>query len=443
MKRIKMLALLMSFAATLQAQNYMIDFAGTGSSTTVDSVKIENLTQCTSMVIGGADILNPSSATGIDQNTDALQNLVNIYPNPSSGYFTVEIESASDNNACIGIYDISGKSILTQNKFLKKGYQKFNIDGIPEGIYIFKIESDLYQYSSKLISNAVSEKVLEIKTAESLLEKSSIQKDWNKTVEMKDNKGGKSVISMLFNAGDTLKLTGKSGNYRTISMLFPIQDQTVTFNFVNCTDADSNHYAVVQIGSQIWMAENLKTTKYRDGSVIPNVPDSATWGSTTSGAWCDFLNDPAEGAYYGHLYNWYAASDSRNIAPVGWHVASNAEWNIMEKFVDNTVDTTALGGTGAEIGRILKEGCNTRWLYYDSTAGWNSAGFTALCTNFRNSSGAWSLAPNNNHDDSFWTATPYNANMAWGKSFRWCTRDIYSLFNFDRAGSSVRCIKDN
>jgi uncharacterized protein (TIGR02145 family) len=442
MKTLKILALLMSFAATIHAQNYMIGFAGTGASTTVDSIKIENLTQCTSLTIGGADILNLSSVTGIDQNINAFRNLVNIYPNPSPGYFTIEIESASDNDACIGIYDISGKTILKQNEFLKKGVQRIIIDGIPIGIYLLKIESDLYQYTSKLISNAVSEKVPEIIFVEST-EKHYIQNNLNEIAEAKDTKGAKSVISMLFNTNDTLKLTGKSGNNRTISMLFPTQDETVTFNFVKCTDADSNNYAVVQIGSQIWMAENLKATKYRNGSVIPNVPDSATWGSTTSGAWCDFHNDPAEGACYGHLYNWYAASDSRNIAPVGWHVATNAEWNIMEKFVDNTVDTTALGGTGTEIGRILKEGCNTRWMYYDSTAGRNSAGFTALCSNFRNSSGAWSLAPNNNHDDSFWTATPYNANMAWGKSFRWCTRDIFSIFNFDRAGSSIRCIKDN
>lgn len=432
----------MVFSEATHAQNYMINFAGTGSSSSVDSVKIENLTQCTRLSIGGADILNLSIVTGIDENLNAFQNLVNIFPNPSPGYYTVEIESASDNNACINIYDISGKSILKQNKFLKKGYQKFIVNGIPKGIYIIMVESNLYQYSSKLISNDVSEKVPEIITVESI-EKTDIQKSMIETAKIKDSKGGKSIISMLFNAGDTLKLTGKSGNYRTISMLFPNQDQTVTFNFVNCTDADSNHYAVVQLGSQIWMAENLKTTKYRNGAVITNVPDSATWGSTTSGAWCDFHNNPAEGAYYGHLYNWYAASDSRNIAPVGWHVASNAEWNIMEKFVDNTADTTALGGTGTKIGRILKEGCNTRWQYYDSTAGWNSAGFTALCTNFRNPSGAWSLAPNNNHDDSFWTATPFNANMAWAKSFRWCTRDIYSLYNFCRAGEGIRCVKDN
>jgi uncharacterized protein (TIGR02145 family) len=442
MKKIKTMTLLMLIAASVQAQNYMIGFAGTGSSNTVDSVRIDNQTQCTSLTIGGADILNLSLLTGVGQNTEAFTDLVNIYPNPSADLFTLDIESASDENACLGIYDISGRSVVHRNICLKKGYQKFYIDGIPEGVYILKVGSDHYQYSSKLISHAAAEKVPEIKGS-GTLEENGVQKILAGSGEKNDKRGGRSVISMLFNIGDTLKLTGRSGNFRTICMLFPSGDQTVTFNFVNCTDADSNHYAVVQIGTQIWMAENLKTKKYRDGSAITNVQDSATWGSTTSGAWCDFHNDPAEGNYYGRLYNYYAVSDARNIAPLGWHVATNAEWNKMEVYSDSTVDTTALGGTGALIGRIMKEGCNTRWQFYDSTAGWNSAGFTALCTNFRNSSGAWSLAPNNNHDDSFWTATPYNTNMAWNKSFRWCTRDIYSLFNFKRAGASVRCIKDN
>jgi uncharacterized protein (TIGR02145 family) len=146
-------------------------------------------------------------------------------------------------------------------------------------------------------------------------------------------------------------------------MLFPDQSQTVTFQFVSCSEADSNHYAVVQIGSQVWMQENLKTTKYRDGSDIPNVQDSAAWANLTTGAWCDFHNLPSEGAYYGHLYNFYAVDDSREMCPTGWHVPSTGEWNIMEKLLDNTVDTTFLGGAGTVIGRILKEGCATRWQY--------------------------------------------------------------------------------
>ena len=223
--------------------------------------------------------------------------------------------------------------------------------------------------------------------------------------KLKGNKSTLSIIFMQFNANG-LELTGKSGNYRTVCMVQPTQNETVTFTFVNCADADSNHYAVVQIGSQLWMEENLKATHYRDGSAIPNVTDSATWGGLTTGAYCDYHNLPAEGAYYGHLYNWFAVDDSRNIAPIGWHVATNSEWNKMELFLDSTVDTTAMGDVGKRIGRILKENCNTRWAYVDSSCGSNAGGFTALCTNYRVATGGWSQGANNSHDDGFWTATP-------------------------------------
>jgi len=218
--------------------------------------------------------------------------------------------------------------------------------------------------------------------------------------------------------------------------------QTLNFQFTGCSDADSNHYAVVQIGSLLWMQENLRTTKYRDGSDIPNVTDSASWGNLSTGAYCDYHNLPSEGAYYGHLYNFYAVDDSLGICPSGWHVPSNGEWNIMEKFLDNTVDTTALGGTGTVIGRILKEGCDTRWEYLDSTYGFNSAGFTTLCTNYRTATGAWSQAPDNNHDDSFWTATSYDSGSAWFRSLRWCYSNIFTFFPMKRGGYTVRCIKD-
>jgi len=191
------------------------------------------------------------------------------------------------------------------------------------------------------------------------------------------------------------------------------------------------------------MQENLKATHYRDGSAIPNVTDSATWVNLTTGAYCNFHNDTAEGEFYGRLYNWYAIADTRNICPVGWHIASNAEWNIMEIFLDPTVDTTAWMGRGRKIGRILKEGCDTRWQYYDTTYGWNCAGFTALCANFRSNTGGWSLAPNNNHDDAFWTSTSYSNTTAWGLSLRWCFADIYVMpLIHKRSGQSVRCIKD-
>lgn len=427
----------------IQAQNYMIDFAGAGASNSVDSVKIENLSQCTSLTIGGSDVLNLNPTVGMNESF-AGQNRVSVFPNPAAGYCWVACDVSSDENVCIGLYDMMGRLLVQQSAFLPEGHHVFRMSGLPNGLCGLKIESGSYRYAAKMISSATTTTdpaIVRVVSTTPLDHKSEMSGAGG----MKKIGAAKSIIGMQFNAGDTLKLTGRSGNYRTVYMLFPTQDQTVTFTFVKCTDADSNHYAVVQIGTQLWMQENLKATHYRDGSAIPNIADSATWGSLSSGAYCNFHNDTAEGEYYGRLYNFYAVSDSRNIAPVGWHVASNAEWNVMEKYLDPTVDTAATTwmGRGTVIGRILKEGCNTRWAYLSSTSGLNSAGFTGLCTNFRNNTGAWSLAPNNDHDDSFWTSTSYSATTAWGTSLRWCYGDIYviPLLN-KRAGQSVRCIKD-
>ena len=442
MKTIVFSFLMIIAAFNNYAQNYQITFTGTGTSTTVDSVKVENLSQCTSLILAGTDTLNLSSSVGFNETGNPNEYLLMIYPNPSSGYCFVEFEATSGGNVCIGLFDISGKLILQQNEFLQEGKCLFQISGIQGGVYMMKVGSDHYLYTAKLISKAAGTGSPAIIINESNSGKKK-RSSSTLTEELKSYVNIKSIINMQFNAGDTLKLTGKSGIYRTISMLFPVQNQTVTFNFVDCSDADSNHYAVVQIGSQLWMQENLKTTKYRNGSDIPNVPDSASWVNLSTGAYCDYHNLPSEGEYYGHLYNFFAVADNRSMCPTGWHVPSHSEWNIMEKFLDNTVDTMALGGTGTVIGRILKEGCDTRWAYMDSTCGLNSAGFTALCSNFRNATGAWSLAPDNNHDDCFWTATSYNTNSAWFRSLRWCYGDIYSLFPMKKAGHSVRCVKDS
>jgi uncharacterized protein (TIGR02145 family) len=441
MKTVVFSILLMIAAFEMDAQNYLIRFAGTGGSTSVDSVKVENLSQCAGLVISGTDTLNLTTTVGIND-THAMEEIgVTIFPNPSSGHFSVDLEVLKKNPVFIGFYDMSGKILLQTKEVLQAGYHSFFLNGIQGGIYYLKVESGDYLYTAKLISYSTEAGSPVITKTESL-STTVPGRGLAGSTKLTGQTGGRSIIIMQFNAGDTLKLTGKSGNYRTVIMLFPNQSQTVLFDFVRCSDADSNHYAVVRIGSQLWMQENLKATHYRDGSEIPNVPDSAAWGNLTTGAYCNFHNLPEEGAYYGRLYNFYAVADNRNLCPPGWHVSTNSEWNIMEKFLDESVDTTALGGTGNLIGRILKEGCNTRWAYMDSTYGFNAAGFTALCTNFRNATGAWSLAPDNNHDDSFWTSTSYNTNSAWFRSLRWCFSDIYALFPMKKAGQSVRCIQD-
>jgi uncharacterized protein (TIGR02145 family) len=416
----------------IQAQNYQISFAGTGASATVDSVKIENLSQCTDTSIGGSNILNLTPmVTGINENTMA-DNVIHIYPNPISGFCSVEFNAIDGGNTTLELDNINGKKIVQVHELLSQGNHTYYLSGISTGVYILKIESDKYSYSSKIVSINAESGTAEIKH----IGTNPITNKQDTLIGGKisglENNNILSLISMQYNTGDTLKLTGKSGNYRTVVMLMPSQSQTVTFTFVNCTDADNNHYAVVQIGTQVWMEENLKTTKYRDGSSIPNVPDSATWRNTTSGAYCDYHNLPAEGAAYGHIYNFRAVADVRNMAPVGWHVASDSEWTVFTNF---------LGGANIA-GRKLKENCNTRWAYQDTTWGNNISGFTALCANFRNTSGAWSMAPNNDHDCGFWTSTSDGTAFAWARLLRWCYGDVWIGPPMYNSGYSVRCIKD-
>jgi uncharacterized protein (TIGR02145 family) len=108
------------------------------------------------------------------------------------------------------------------------------------------------------------------------------------------------------------------------------------------TDIDGNTYATIEIGTQLWMAKNLRTTRYRNGDPIPNVTDKEKWGGLSSGAWCHSQNDPKHEVPYGKHYNWYTVNDPRKVCPAGWHVPTDGEWQQME---------AALGMPASELGR--------------------------------------------------------------------------------------------
>jgi len=136
------------------------------------------------------------------------------------------------------------------------------------------------------------------------------------------------------------------------------------------TDIDGNVYHIVTIGTQVWMVENLKTTKFRDGSSIPNVTDAEEWvghGELHSGAYCNYDNTAANSNTYGSLYNWYAVVDERNICPTGWHIPSEAEWATLIAY---------LGGQDVAGGK-MKEAGTAHWSTPNTGAS-NSSGFTAL-----------------------------------------------------------------
>jgi uncharacterized protein (TIGR02145 family) len=201
-----------------------------------------------------------------------------------------------------------------------------------------------------------------------------------------------------------------------------------TWNAEMVTDLDGNVYHTVTVGAQVWLVENLNVTHYRNGDPIPLIPDNPEWEGLTTGAYCDYDNDPGNAATYGRLYNWFAVADNRNIAPEGWHVSSDAEWTAM---------TTYLGGEEVAGGK-LKEAGLTHWLEpnYGAT---NETGFSALPGGHREYGGNYTYMY---WGGGWWTSTADNPNDAWIRYLDHGTYDVWNYLEDKRYGRSVRCVKD-
>ena len=212
----------------------------------------------------------------------------------------------------------------------------------------------------------------------------------------------------------------------------PNDDSTVT-------DTDGNVYETVTIGDQVWMAENLKVTHYRNGDEISNVIDNEDWFNITTGAYCSFNNDDSNIDTYGLLYNWYAVSDSRDLAPLGWHIPTDEEWKKLEIFIgmsQTEADDTSYRGT--DEGGKLKETSTTHWLSPNEGAT-NSSGFSALPGGYLLSNGFFGLGTYG----AWWSSSTEDSNdHAWHRYLYYYTSDIYRNPSHKEDGFSVRCVKD-
>jgi uncharacterized protein (TIGR02145 family) len=193
------------------------------------------------------------------------------------------------------------------------------------------------------------------------------------------------------------------------------------------TDIDGNTYKTVTIGTQTWMAENLKVTKYNDGIAIPNVTDNTAWRELTTGALCDYGNTPSNSETYGKLYNWHAVNTGK-LCPTGWHVPSDAEWTEL---------TDYLGGTSVA-GDKLKETGTTHWNNLN-TGATNETGFTALPGGNRLYNGTFLGIGGNGY---WWSATEDDASGAWYRDMTYDYSDVYRNYLLKELGLSVRCLRD-
>jgi uncharacterized protein (TIGR02145 family) len=213
----------------------------------------------------------------------------------------------------------------------------------------------------------------------------------------------------------------------------------ITFNpdltYGTITDIDGNVYKTIQIGTQVWMAENLKTTKYNNGTPIPNVINNTEWRNLTTPGYSWYNNDAQTfKTTYGALYNWYTVTDNRNLCPASYHIPTDADWTTLQTYI----------GGGRFTSGKLKEAGTAHWPS-PNVIGTNETGFTALPGGYRFSD------VYTNTDVSFievgnsglWWST---SDFGYGEAIYWSMTqgdfDFWPNTSFKSDGLSVRCVKD-
>jgi len=192
------------------------------------------------------------------------------------------------------------------------------------------------------------------------------------------------------------------------------------------TDVDGNVYRTIQIGTQVWMAENLKVTKFKDGETIPHVTAVSAWGNLTTPGFCWSNNTPSNKETYGGWYNWYAVNTGK-LAPAGWHVPTDAEWKILADY---------LGGVAVAGGKM-----KTRIGWFNpNTGATNESGFSAISVPYRNYDGtiSWNIGDG----AYFWSTDSFSTTNAMGARLICDAQDLLLYDAKKTYGRSIRCVKD-
>ncbi len=200
----------------------------------------------------------------------------------------------------------------------------------------------------------------------------------------------------------------------------------------NISDVEGNSYKTVYIGTQQWMAENLKTSKYNDGTTIPNVTDNTQWSNLTTGAWVYYDNNEPDNNRFGKLYNWYAVSSTtngnKNVCPLGWHVPLDTEWTVLTDYLGGA---SVAGGKMKEVGTINWNSPNA-----DAT---NVSLYSALPGGIRSLDNSFYNVGNTGY---WWSSSESNTNDAWFRYLGLYSGDTGINSTIKKHGLSIRCLKD-
>ena len=248
-----------------------------------------------------------------------------------------------------------------------------------------------------------------------------------------------SEITTLYNSNSCI--SNITNNDTSICRGSSITLNAAAVSPASVTDINGNVYPTVNIGTQTWMQKNLNVSKYKNGDVIPQVSNATQWAALTTGAWCWYNNDSATyAATYGKLYNWYAVNDPRGLAPDGWHVPSDGEWNKLVKYLDASADTVCiLCDQNTFAGNSMKEVGTVHW-NVPNNGSTNSSGFSSLPGGVRYQAGNYEFR---GYSSNYWAtnsngvSNAYYRNNVVGYAGVYRANDGNKLF-----GLSVRALRN-
>lgn len=394
---------------------------------------VQNLTQGTTTTVPSGSSLVITDVTALDElKTDPA---LTIYPIPAVGKVRVSFYTEQRGNAQIHVFSIDGKSVLNAVKILNSGHNLFGLT-LPNGIFILQLSENGKQHTAKIISQSNNIKAGIEFTGEEAKQNSTLQR--SKSTD----------VPFTYKTGDIFLFKGISGNYSSVVAEKITGNKNINFNFVECKDADGNYYATVNIGTQVWMAENLKTTKYRNadsiGTTTPANKD-ISGESAPKYQWA-YKGDESYVAKYGRLYSWFTVVDSRKIAPTGWHVATDAEWTNLQNYLITNGYNFDGTKTGNKMAKSLA--ASTDWATYigdgcigDNLSKNNSSGFTALPGGGR-STGVGGVFYSIGLNGFWWSSTNYDTDRAWFRQLDYRGTSIGVILSTKFYGFSVRCVKD-
>lgn len=394
---------------------YLINFTGTGNNSLVDKVIVENLTKGSSVTLNSNETL---VLTDLINSIDQLQDKgdVVLIKVDNTGRYQLNLNSDVSDDMNFSIISVDGKTLFSNSFFLQAGLNTFEIQ-LSSGVQILKIQNKSGSYSQKIVGEFCANKTTHVDFIQAI--------STRKVQKTKDSYG---QVNMFFNEGDLLLFKGYSGNDITYVTDTPTGDKVLNFSFVDCHDYDGVHYPVVKIGNAVWMAANLNTTKFRNGDVIPYITSSAQWTSNSSSACANYGFNATQLPIYGKCYNWYAVSDNRNIAPVGWRVPTDNDWTNL---------CTDLGGD-AVIGDKIKLSGADYWGLENT--GTNASAFSAAPSGYISSAGTSFYQ---GLYSGWWSSSLGNTS---GKSiYRLISSSNSSMVKNEylkAGGFSVRCIKN-